>query len=129
MRRGRSLPGDAGRGSRRGRVEILPVPELEDQQLPEPQRVIAASGQVLVQQPVDERRLEVAALAGPGRPRTSENTSVRPPRNQTPSGTPNPCFFRSRMPAGSSVRTASFRMCLRRPLLILSARAASRRNR
>ena len=47
---------------------ILPVPELEDEQLPEPQRVVALAGQVFVDEAVDERRLEVAALARRRRP-------------------------------------------------------------
>ena len=46
----------------RGRIEVLPVPQLEDEQLPQPQRVIALAGEVLPQQARDERRLEVAAL-------------------------------------------------------------------
>ena len=43
------------------------MPQLEHQQLPQAQRVIAAARQMLRHQAVDESRLEVAALAGPRR--------------------------------------------------------------
>ena len=81
------------------------MPELEHQQLPQPQRVIAPAGQVLVDEPVDERRFEVAALPRSrrlaARPRRAR---VSPPRNHTPSGTPKPCFFRS-SDAGAAAAT------------------------
>src|SRR5687768_3487740 len=46
------------------RVEVLAVPQFEEHQLPETQRVIALAGTVLLDQPIDKRRLEVAALPG-----------------------------------------------------------------
>src|SRR5262249_50707472 len=48
-------------------IEIPTVPQLEDEQLPEAQRVGAFAGQVFAQQPRHERRLEIAALSGAGR--------------------------------------------------------------
>src|SRR5436305_4451018 len=59
---GTALPDVGSRGAHRG-VEILPVPQLEDEQLPQAQGVIALAAKVLPQQPADERRVEVAALA------------------------------------------------------------------
>ena len=43
-------------------VEVSPVPQLEHQQLPQPQRMVAAPRQVLRDEAVDEPRPEVAAL-------------------------------------------------------------------
>src|SRR4249919_1445452 len=63
---GWSLPGGARRGSRRG-IKIAALPELEDEQLPESQRVIAASRKMLVHQPIHEPRVEVPSLPGPSR--------------------------------------------------------------
>ena len=60
------LPGGARRDSRRG-IEIAPLPELEDEQLPESQRVIAAPGKMLLHQPIHEPGLEVPSLPGPSR--------------------------------------------------------------
>ncbi len=102
------------------RVQILAVPELEHQKLPQPQRVISCV------RPDARRRACRRRLVRNTRAAAFATTSARPrrprsdpPRNHTPSGTPNPCFFRSAMPGGSSERTDSFRMCLRRPLAIL----------
>ena len=50
----------------------------------------------------------------------SEKSSRRLPRNQTPSGTPKPCFGRLRISAGSSVAAASLSTCLRRLSRIFS---------
>ena len=44
------------------------------------------------------------------------------------SGTPNPCFLRFRISEGSSLAATSFRMCLRRPSLILSAAGSADAN-
>src|SRR6478735_844768 len=52
-----------GSGSAYRGVEILPMPELEHEQLPEAKRVVALAGQVFFQEPTDERAVEVAALA------------------------------------------------------------------
>jgi len=57
------LAGDAGRGSRYG-IEIAALPELEDEQLPESQRVIAAPGQMFLHQPIHEPGLEIPSLPG-----------------------------------------------------------------
>ena len=86
-------------------VQVLAVPELEDEQLPQPQRVIAASGQVLVDDPVDERRFEVAAL-----PRSRRLQHVREHLGQSaaePDAERNAesLFLPIRMPAGSSDRS------------------------
>src|SRR5215831_15223948 len=63
---GTPLP-DVGSGRADRGVEILPVPELEDEQLPQPQRVVALAGEVLAQEPADERGVEIAALPRPRR--------------------------------------------------------------
>src|SRR6185503_19532478 len=44
------------------RVEILPMPELEDDQAPEPQRVIAAARQVFANEAIDEPAIEISAF-------------------------------------------------------------------
>ena len=38
------------------------MPQLEDDELPQPEGVVARARQVLVDDPLDERRLEVSAL-------------------------------------------------------------------
>ena len=49
------------------RVDVLLMPPLEHDELPQPQRVVALAGQVLVDELADEGRLEVAALEAGGR--------------------------------------------------------------
>src|SRR5690349_972307 len=47
----------------RASVDVLPVPEFEDDERPEPERMLTSSGHVLVDDARDERRVEVAALS------------------------------------------------------------------
>src|SRR6476660_3491959 len=54
----------SARGGQRAFVNILAVPQLEDQQLPEAQRMISTAAQMFMDESVDESGLEVAALAG-----------------------------------------------------------------
>src|SRR3954470_14654150 len=62
MRESSEMPG--GRVHRGRDVQVLTLPQLEHQQLPEPQGVIPSAGEVLVHQPINEGGLEIAALAG-----------------------------------------------------------------
>ena len=43
-------------------VDVLLVPFFEDDQLPQPQRMVALAGDVLVDDLANEPRLEIAAL-------------------------------------------------------------------
>src|SRR5215207_1224054 len=61
------------------RVHIFAMPQLEHQQLPQAQRVIALAAQVLVENPIDEPIVEIAALAGAGRTEhVTERIAQRP---------------------------------------------------
>src|SRR6188472_555426 len=64
---GRSRRGGDRRRNRRcicacDRVEILPMPELEDNEAPEPLRVIAAARQVFTNEAIDEPAIEISAF-------------------------------------------------------------------
>src|SRR3954453_21710865 len=61
MRESSEMPG--GRLHRGRGVDVLTLPQLEHQQLPEPEGVIPSAGEVLVYQPANEGGLEIAALA------------------------------------------------------------------
>ena len=72
------------------------MPALEDDELPQAKRVIARAADVLM----DERRgrrpaRSSRAADSRGDSSVSANSSRRLPRNQTSSGTPNPCLRRS----------------------------------
>src|SRR3954469_8977315 len=54
----------------RARIDILAMPQLEHEQLPQPQCVVPPACQMFMDEPVDETRLEVAPLA---RPRRAQN--------------------------------------------------------
>ena len=113
-------------------IQIRTVPELEHEQLPQPQLVVTPSGEVLVQQALDLARLEVAALPGAGREQhVLERQTRSVPRNQTPSGTPNPCFFRveDRRRAAGVPRRASAGTCAGRRAASARAAGAARTRR
>src|SRR5258708_6636684 len=62
----RPLPDVGSRRTCRGRIEVLAMPQLQDQQLPQPERVIAPAGEMLLQQARHEHGLEVSALLRSG---------------------------------------------------------------
>ena len=79
-------------------VDVLLLPPLEHDELPQPQRVVAlartgARRRCGGRTPAGNSR--AAGCAGDSS--VSANSSRRLPRNQTPSGTPKPCFRRSRI--------------------------------
>ena len=94
----------------------LPLPQLQDQQRPEPVAVVEAALLVLVEQLGDRLRPEIAPLEGaggragpPGR-----SPSIRG-GTSGPSGTPNPIFGRRRIGSGSKSPKTSRRIRFPRP--------------
>ena len=68
------------------------MPALEDHQLPQPQGVIAAAGEVFIDEAVDEARLEVAALLCPGREERVGEQLAQPAAEPEAEGHAEPLF-------------------------------------
>ena len=97
-------------------VEVFAVPQLEHQQLPEPQRVVAAAGEVLAHDAIDERRLEIAALArARALQRVEHEVREADGGTRCRSARRSRCFGRAKTSAGRIDAAACFSTRLRSP--------------
>ena len=110
---GKDLPGDESR--------ILPVPQLEHQQLPEPERVVALAGAGARRRAAARTAARSSRAAAPARRQHCRRTARAGRRGtRRRAGRRSPACGRSRISRGSSAAATSLSMCLRRPFLIFS---------